>query len=111
MTDLAGAMTEAAAAVDQQIDRLLQMPDGPERRVYEAMRYSSLGAGKRLRPFLVMESARQFTVAESCALRAAAAVEMAHCYSLIHDDLPSMDDSDLRRGRPSCHVQFDEATA
>lgn len=111
MSDLAGAMTDAAAAVDKQIDRLLQMPDGPERRVYEAMRYSSLGTGKRLRPFLVMQSSRLFAVAESCALRAAAAVEMVHCYSLIHDDLPAMDDSDLRRGQPSCHVKFDEATA
>ena len=111
MVDLARAMSDAAAAVDAQLDRLLLTPDGPESRVYDAMRYSSLGSGKRLRPFLVMQSSRLFMVAEICALRTAAAVEMIHCYSLIHDDLPAMDNSDLRRGRPSCHKQFDEATA
>ncbi|MBL6929566.1 MAG: polyprenyl synthetase family protein [Rhodospirillales bacterium] len=75
------------------------------------MRYSALGGGKRVRPFLVVSSARLFNVAESCALRVAAAVEMVHCYSLIHDDLPAMDNDDLRRGQPTCHIKFDEATA
>ncbi|MBL6945463.1 MAG: polyprenyl synthetase family protein [Rhodospirillales bacterium] len=75
------------------------------------MRYSALGGGKRVRPFLVVSCARLFNVAESCALRVAASVEMVHCYSLIHDDLPAMDDDDLRRGQPTCHVKFDEATA
>jgi farnesyl diphosphate synthase len=70
-----------------------------------------LSKGKRVRPFLVITSARLFNVSESCALRVAAAVEMVHCYSLVHDDLPAMDDDDLRRGRPTCHVEFDEATA
>jgi len=75
------------------------------------MRYSALAPGKRLRPFLVLASARMFGVAQRCALQVAAAVEMVHAYSLVHDDLPAMDDSDLRRGRPTCHKEFDEATA
>ncbi|HVH75159.1 MAG TPA: farnesyl diphosphate synthase [Stellaceae bacterium] len=98
-------MTDAA------LDRLLVVPPGPEARVYEAMRYSALAPGKRLRPFLVLVSARLFGVARRCALQVAAAVEMVHAYSLVHDDLPAMDDSDLRRGRPTCHKEFDEATA
>ena len=77
----------------------------------EAIRYSSLGGGKRLRPFLVIESARLFGVTGGPALRTACALEMIHCYSLIHDDLPAMDDDDLRRGRPTAHKAFDEATA
>jgi farnesyl diphosphate synthase len=75
------------------------------------MRYSCLGGGKRLRPLLVISSAGLFDVPESGALRTAAAIEMIHCYSLVHDDLPAMDDADLRRGRPSVHRAFDEATA
>jgi farnesyl diphosphate synthase len=108
---LDAAMAAAAKAVEEQLDQLLQVPAGPERRVYEAMRYSTLNGGKRLRPFLVLESAKLFSVARSCALRVAAAVEMIHSYSLVHDDLPAMDDSALRRGRATTHVQFDEATA
>ena len=80
-------------------------------RLLEAMRYSSLGGGKRLRPFLVIESARLFGVVGEAALRTACALEMIHCYSLVHDDLPAMDDDDLRRGRPTTHKAFDEATA
>ncbi len=80
-------------------------------RLLEAMRYASLGGGKRLRPFLVIESARLFGVTGASALRAACALEMIHCYSLAHDDLPAMDDDDLRRGRPTTHKAFDEATA
>ena len=75
------------------------------------MRYATLGGGKRLRAFLVMESAALFAVSETCAARVAAAVEMLHAYSLVHDDLPAMDDDDLRRGKPSTHKAFDEATA
>jgi farnesyl diphosphate synthase len=75
------------------------------------MRYAALGPGKRLRPFLVMTSAGIFDVSEESALRVAAAIEMVHCYSLIHDDLPAMDDDDLRRGQPTVHIKFDEATA
>lgn len=80
-------------------------------RLLEAMRYASLGGGKRLRPFLVIESARLFGATGASALRTACALEMIHCYSLVHDDLPAMDDDDLRRGRPTAHKAFDEATA
>ena len=75
------------------------------------MRYAALGAGKRLRPFLVIESARLFNVPPARALRVGAALECVHCYSLIHDDLPAMDNDDMRRGKPTAHKQFDEATA
>lgn len=111
MADLQKAMAESARAVSEMLDRLLKVGDGREARLMEAMRYASLGGGKRIRPFMVTAGARLFAVAESCALRAAAAVEMVHCYSLVHDDLPAMDDDDLRRGQPTCHVRFDEATA
>jgi len=80
-------------------------------RLAEAMRYAALGGGKRFRPFLVIESSRLFGLAPEKALDAAAAVELVHCYSLVHDDLPAMDDDDMRRGRPTVHVAFDEATA
>ena len=93
------------------LDRLLPEVDGPVGRVVEAMRYSALGGGKRLRPFLVAESAQLFDADGKGALRVGAALEMIHCYSLIHDDLPAMDDSDLRRGRATVHKAFDEATA
>ncbi len=105
-------MAEAAQAVEEVIGDLLPVEaGGAETRVFEAMRYAILNGGKRLRPFLVLSASRLFNVAERCAFRAAAAVEMVHSYSLVHDDLPSMDDDDLRRGKPSCHVKFDEATA
>jgi farnesyl diphosphate synthase len=81
------------------------------RRVMEAMRYSTLGGGKRLRPFLVVESSAVFGVPRASALLAGAALECIHCYSLIHDDLPAMDNSELRRGRPTLHKQYDDATA
>ncbi|MBR0932096.1 polyprenyl synthetase family protein [Bradyrhizobium jicamae] len=81
------------------------------KRLIEAMRYSSLGGGKRLRPFLVVESAAVFGVPRQAALMAGAALECIHCYSLIHDDLPAMDNSDLRRGRPTLHKAYDDATA
>ncbi len=80
-------------------------------RLLEAMRYGTLGGGKRFRPFLVIESAALFGAGTGQALNAAAALECVHCYSLIHDDLPAMDDDDLRRGRPTVHKAFDEATA
>jgi farnesyl diphosphate synthase len=110
------ASVDEAAAVtvkltDSIIDRLLRAPPELEARVYEAMRYSALAPGKRLRPLLVLASARLFGVARGSALQVAAAIEMVHAYSLIHDDLPAMDNSDLRRGRPTCHKAFDEATA
>ena len=99
------------AQTDALIERLLVAPTGLEARVFEAMRYSALAPGKRLRPLLVLAGAQLFGVAAQNALRVAVAVEMIHAYSLIHDDLPAMDNSDLRRGRPTCHIEFDEATA
>ncbi len=111
MSQFTDALAEDARAVTETLDRLLSTEDSAEARLTEAMRYATLNGGKRVRPFLVMSSARLFSVAESCALRVAAAVEMVHCYSLVHDDLPAMDDDELRRGQPTCHVRFDEATA
>ncbi|HQT63031.1 MAG: farnesyl-diphosphate synthase [Acidocella sp. 20-57-95] len=108
---LAEAMTEAARLVEAQLDALLPVPEAAEARLIEAMRYACLNGGKRLRAFLVMETAKLFTVNVTCAARVAAAVEMLHAYSLVHDDLPAMDDDDLRRGQPSCHKKYDEATA
>ena len=107
----AGALAEAAALTDRVLDKLIAVPEGLEARVFEAMRYAALAPGKRLRPFLVLASARLFAVSRARALQVAAAIELVHAYSLVHDDLPAMDDSDLRRGRPTCHKAFDEATA
>nr|WP_246148236.1 farnesyl diphosphate synthase [Skermanella pratensis] len=111
VNELSSAMGEAAELVEQEIDHLLPMSDTTEAKLFEAMRYACLGGGKRLRPFLVMTSAGLFGVARDCAVRVAAAVEFVHCYSLVHDDLPAMDNSDLRRGRPTVHKRFDDATA
>lgn len=108
---LGQAMQDSAGEVERMMNLLLPKADDAEAPLLEAMRYSSLGGGKRLRPFLVQQSAALFGVDSRCATRVGAAVEFMHCYSLIHDDLPAMDDSDLRRGKPSCHKQFDEATA
>jgi farnesyl diphosphate synthase len=104
-------MTAAAAEIDQALDTLIPPSEGDEARLFEAMRYASIGGGKRLRGFLVLEGAAQFSVARDAALRVAAAIEMLHAYSLVHDDLPCMDDDDLRRGKPTVHRAFDEATA
>ena len=109
--DLAEEMARAAIAVEQALDVLLPPVEGAEGRLAEAMRYAALGGGKRMRAFLVLESAALFGVNETCAARVAASVEMMHAYSLVHDDLPAMDDDDLRRGKPSTHRAFDEATA
>ena len=105
------ALAQAAQMTDIAVEKLLVAPTGLEGRVYQAMHYSALAPGKRLRPFLVLASAQLFGVARRCALQVAAATEMVHAYSLVHDDLPAMDNSDLRRGRPTCHKEFDEATA
>ena len=105
------ALAQAAQMTDIALEKLLVAPTGLEGRVYQAMRYSALAPGKRLRPFLVLASAQLFGVARRCGLQVAAATEMVHAYSLVHDDLPAMDNSDLRRGRPTCHKEFDEATA
>jgi farnesyl diphosphate synthase len=109
-------LTTVAKETDSLLDRLLAaQPAAGETarpaRLREAMRYASLGSGKRFRPFLVAESAALFDVPRQGALMTAAALECVHCYSLVHDDLPAMDNDDLRRGRPTAHKQFDEATA
>jgi farnesyl diphosphate synthase len=98
-----------ARRVDQLLAELL--PARPGDRVQEAMRYAVLGQGKRLRPFLVVQSARLFGIEEQYSLRVGAALEALHTYSLVHDDLPAMDNDDLRRGQPTVHRKFDEATA
>ena len=108
---LAAALREAADAADRMLDSLLPAPSGLHARVHEAMRYAVFAGGKRLRPFLTIASAGLFDVPPSRAVRVAAAIEALHTYSLVHDDLPCMDDDDLRRGRPTTHRQFDEATA
>ncbi|MCO6417927.1 polyprenyl synthetase family protein [Siccirubricoccus sp. KC 17139] len=108
---LTAAMAQAAYEIDEALKMLLPPEEGPEAPLFAAMRYACIGGGKRLRGFLVLEGARQFGVARSAALRVAAAIEMVHAYSLVHDDLPAMDDDDLRRGKPTVHKAFDEATA
>jgi farnesyl diphosphate synthase len=110
-TALRQRMEKAARDVDALLDRVLPQPRGLHGRIHEAMRYAVFAGGKRLRPFLVLRSADLFGVDVGCALRVAAALEVLHTYSLVHDDLPCMDDDDLRRGRPTTHVAFDEATA
>ena len=105
------SLREAASDVESVLDRVLSNTDGPESRLFESMRYATFGGGKRFRPFLVIQSAKLFSVQKAAALRVAAAIELVHCYSLVHDDLPAMDDDDLRRGKPTVHKQFDEATA
>jgi farnesyl diphosphate synthase len=109
-------LSEIAALTEILLDRLLApAPAAGERarpaRLLEAMRYASLGGGKRFRPFLVVESAALFAVPQERSLMAGAALECVHCYSLVHDDLPAMDNDDLRRGRPTLHKAYDEATS
>jgi farnesyl diphosphate synthase len=114
--DFHGYLGQIAANVEKKLSQLLDGASLPHEVVrpdvlLQAMRYATLGGGKRLRPFLLVATARLFDVQEEAALRAAAALEMVHCYSLIHDDLPAMDDDDLRRGRPTVHKVFGEAVA
>src|SRR2546423_8729914 len=114
--DFAKRLDQTAEDTEALLARLLAdaaLPDEIVRpkRLMDAMRYSTLGGGKRLRPFLVVESSAVFGVAHEAALLAGAALECIHCYSLIHDDLPAMDNSDLRRGRPTLHKKTDDATA
>ncbi|MFM9851941.1 MAG: polyprenyl synthetase family protein [Sphingomonadaceae bacterium] len=104
-------MRRIATAMDRQFDLLLPIPEDPRRRLYEAMRHASIGGGKRMRPLLVVASCGLFNVDEQAALRVATAIEAIHTYSLIHDDMPCMDDDDLRHGKPTVHKVFDEATA
>jgi farnesyl diphosphate synthase len=105
------AIAASAAAVDAMLEQVLPQPHGQQARVQEAMRYATFAGGKRLRPFLVLHAARLFGVADTQALRVGSALEVLHTYSLVHDDLPCMDDDDLRRGRPTTHIAFDEMTA
>ncbi|MBM3555930.1 MAG: polyprenyl synthetase family protein [Alphaproteobacteria bacterium] len=109
--EFTAALAEIARETEVMLARLLPVPEGPEARLFEAMRYATLGGGKRFRPFLVVASSALFGVSRQAALRVAAAVEMLHAYSLVHDDLPCMDDDDFRRGQPTVHKAFDEATA
>jgi farnesyl diphosphate synthase len=114
--DFAKRLDQTADDTEALLAKLLSdtlLPDEITRpkRLMDAMRYSSLGGGKRLRPFLVAESSAVFGVPREAALLVGAALECIHCYSLIHDDLPAMDNSDLRRGRPTLHKQTDDATA
>ena len=111
MDALKQAMASAAVDVESALRKVMESEDEPERRLFDSMRYAALGGGKRLRPFLVMQAAGLFSVSRRSARRAAAAIELVHCYSLVHDDLPAMDDDDLRRGKPTVHKAFDEATA
>jgi farnesyl diphosphate synthase len=108
---LPDALAAASRTVDETLERVLPRPEGLHARVQEAMRYAVFAGGKRLRPFLVLNSARLFGVDPARASRVGAAIEVLHTYSLVHDDLPCMDDDDLRRGRPTTHIAFDEMTA
>jgi farnesyl diphosphate synthase len=108
---LDGAMADIAADVDRLFDHLLTVPADARARLFHAMRHAAIGGGKRLRPLLVVAASRLFAVDAHCALRAGVAVEAVHVYSLIHDDLPAMDDDAMRRGKPTVHVAYDEATA
>ena len=109
--DLEAEADRVSREVDDFFSRLLQSPGDSRLRLYEAMRHAAIGGGKRLRPLLTIAASRLFGISDEQALRAAAAIEAIHVYSLIHDDLPSMDDDDLRRGKPTVHKAFDEATA
>ncbi|MFM5907960.1 MAG: polyprenyl synthetase family protein [Novosphingobium sp.] len=108
---LAQALTRIATDVDAMFDALLPMPGDARSRLVEAMRYAAIGGGKRLRPLLLTATAELYGVDLSTALRAGVAIEAIHAYSLIHDDLPCMDDDDMRHGKPTVHKAFDEATA
>ena len=110
-TELSAALQHVASVVEAALDSLLPPEEGAEARLAEAMRYATLGGGKRMRAFLVIQGAALFSVSETCAARVAASIEMLHAYSLVHDDLPAMDNDDLRRGKPTTHKAFDEATA
>lgn len=111
MSEFSDALADVAAATETALLKLIPASDGPEAQVVDAMRYSVMAGGKRLRPFLVLATADLFNVSRACSERVAAALEMVHTYSLIHDDLPAMDDDELRRGKPTCHVEYGEATA
>jgi farnesyl diphosphate synthase len=110
-TGLRGELARIALEIDASFNGLLQLPDDPRRRLIEAMRYAAIGGGKRIRPLLVVATAEMHAVTRAAALRVATAIEAIHVYSLIHDDLPCMDDDSVRHGKPTVHRAFDEATA
>ena len=104
-------LIQCAALVDAQLESILPSPAGSAEQLFAAMRYSVFNGGKRIRPALCFAAAEAIADSDRNTAKVAAALEMVHAYSLIHDDLPAMDDDDLRRGKPTCHIQFDEATA
>jgi farnesyl diphosphate synthase len=108
---LQNSLAQIAADIDQEFDGLLKLPGDARDRLYAAMRHAAIGGGKRLRPLLVTATAALFHVDRAVALRVGTAVEAIHVYSLVHDDLPCMDDDDMRRGKPTVHRAFDDATA
>ena len=111
MADFATRLTEVADRITVALDQLIPAALGPEAQLMRAMRHAALAGGKRLRPFFLIESGGLFGANEKALLRSAAALECVHTYSLVHDDLPCMDDDDFRRGQPTVHKAFDEATA
>lgn len=111
MSNFKEQLKEARAAVDQNLEKWLPLPDNLSARVVEAMRYATIGGGKAFRAFLILTTAKMFDLPEQSAVNIATAMEMVHAYSLIHDDLPAMDNDTMRRGKPTTHIQFDEATA
>jgi farnesyl diphosphate synthase len=112
MEELNKALSEVSELLDEKIDMLLPEPEiGKGQLLLEAMRYSALSSGKRLRPFLTVATANLFGVSKMSSLQTAAAIEIIHAYSLVHDDLPAMDNDDYRRGQPSCHKKYNEFTA
>ncbi len=108
---LSAAMAQVSDSIDAHFDSVLTVPDDARARLVEAMRHAAIGGGKRLRPLLVVASCDLFHVDRQSALRIGTAIEAIHVYSLVHDDLPCMDDDDVRRGKPTVHKAFDEATA
>jgi farnesyl diphosphate synthase len=108
---LKSSLEEIAEDVDRMFDLILPVPDDARARLYHAMRHAAIGGGKRMRPLLVVAACGLFHVDRTAALRVGCAVECIHVYSLIHDDMPCMDDDDMRRGKPTVHKAFDEATA
>ncbi len=108
---LAEALADVARDVDRLFDQILTVPDDARAPLYQAMRHAAIGGGKRMRPLLTIAASRLFNVDPAAALRVGCAVEAIHVYSLIHDDLPCMDDDDMRRGKPTVHKAFDEAIA
>jgi len=110
-TELKQLLQSYTEQVDAQLEKIIPKNSGPGAELFAAMRYSVFNGGKRMRPALCFAAAEAVSASDSNTTRVAAAVEMIHAYSLIHDDLPAMDDDDLRRGVPTCHIQFNEATA